>query len=65
MSDEEITWWLNQIWLGAELFPSEREYLCKYLHKIIQFFTYNYKDLREITLKMHKFEPLQIVKVVR
>ena len=56
LSDEDIAWRLNQIRLGAESFPQEREHFRKLLRKFIHLFAFNYKDLREVTLKTHKID---------
>ena len=65
LSDEEIAWRLNQIRLGAELFPQEREHFCKVLRKFIHLFAFNCKDMREVTLETHKIELVQNAKAVR
>ena len=56
---------MNQIRLGAELFPQKREHFRKLLRKFIYLFPFNYKDLREVTLKTHKIELVQNTKAVR
>ena len=54
LADEEIRWQFNQIWLGKKLFSQEWKHFRKLLRDFIHFFAFNYKDLHEVILEMHK-----------
>ncbi len=57
--------WVNKIQLGPNFRPHEKKQYEDLLHKYIYLFTFNYKDLKEVTMEQHKIKLLPSAKLVR
>lgn len=65
LTNEEITWRLNQIWLCAKLYLEEQDCFRHVLRNFIHLFAFNYKDLWEVTLETYRIELVQNVKATQ
>ncbi len=50
----EIVEWVGNIQLGPNFRLEERRWYEDLLRKYIHMFTFNYKDLKEVTMEQHK-----------
>jgi len=65
LTNGEIVEWVNKIQLGPDFRPQEKKQYEDLLHKYTHLFTFNYKDLREVTMEQHKIELLPSAKLVK
>ena len=63
--DEEIQWRFNQIRLETELFTQAWKYFRKFLRNFINFFAFNYKDLRDVILETQNIKLSQNKKAIK
>jgi hypothetical protein len=65
LTERKVVERLSKFQLGLDLHPEERKQYDNLLRKYIHLFTFNYKDLREVTVEQHKIELLPNAKSIR